>query len=175
MKKFIISLLIVAAFVAIPVSVFAQTDFSANDNGTARARIVTPISLTNVDDLDFGSILTTVAGTVIVDPDAAGSLNALSTLTPGTSTASAEFTVEGSANATYTITLPGALTLTPELGTGVNTTVITVDPFSSNVTSGGKLSDAGTETIYIGGTLNVPATPMADNYTGTFNVTVAYN
>lgn len=173
MKKFIISLLIVAAFVAIPVSVFAQ--FTANDDGTARARIVTPISITNVDELDFGSIMTNVAGTVIVDPDASGTLNVSSTLSPGSATASAQFDVAGSPNATYTVTLPGALTLTPELGSAVNTTVITVDPFSSNVNSGGKLSDVGTETIYIGGTLNVPATPMADNYTGTFNVIVAYN
>lgn len=173
MKKFIISLLIVAAFVAIPVSVFAQ--FSANDDGTARARIVTPISITNVDDLDFGSILTTVAGTVIVNPDAAGTLNALSTLTPGSETASAQFNVVGSPNATYTVTLPGVLTLAPALGTGVNTTVITVDPFSSSVTTNGLLSASGTQTIYIGGTLNVPVSPMADNYTGSFTVTVDYN
>jgi spore coat protein U-like protein len=173
MKKFIISLLIVAAFVAIPVSVFAK--FTANDDGTARARVVTTIAISNVDDLDFGSILqSATAGTVVVAPDATGSVTSALSVGVG-STESAEFTVTGSPNATYSITLPSAaLTLTPALG-ATNTTVITVNPFTSSIDLGGVLDDGGEQTIYVGGTLNVPANPTADSYSGAFNVTVAYN
>jgi len=172
MKKFIISLLIVAAFVAIPVSVFAQ--FSANDDGTAKARIVTAISLTNVGELDFGSILqSTTAGTVTVAPTAAGTVTTALQVGSG-SAQSAEFTVSGSPNATYTISLPNSeLTLDPTLPS--NTTEIKVNPFTSSVDLGGVLDEYGSQTIYVGGTLNVPANPTADRYSAEFNVTVAYN
>ena len=167
--------MIVAAFVAIPVSVFAQENFNADVDATAKAQIVTSIDVTNARALDFGTIAANAsAGSVVVAAtEAATATSAVYTLSAGTSS-SAQFDVTGSANATYTVTIPSSpLTLTPSLGS--NTTVITVDPFTSSITNDGVLSSTGAQTFYVGGTLNIPVNAVADSYSNTFSVTVAYN
>ncbi|WP_373861577.1 DUF4402 domain-containing protein [Burkholderia multivorans] len=42
-------------------------------------------------------------------------------------------------------------------------------------TLGGTAGTAGTQTVYVGGTLNVAGNQAPGAYSGTFNVTVAYN
>jgi hypothetical protein len=173
MKKFIISLLIVAAFVAIPVTVFAQ--FTANDGTQARARIVTTLTLTNERDLDFGSILKDAAasGAVIIAADSTAEAESTDfTLSDGTSS-SAQFLVSGSPNATYNVSFNPTLTLTPALPS--NTTEMTINSITSNITTDGVLSASGLQRFYIGGTLNVPADAVADSYSADLTVTVAYN
>lgn len=171
MKRTKITALITLAFVAVGVRAVAQETASA----TATATIVTPISITKTVDMNFGNVAvqSTTGGTVVLTPagvrSATGGVT-LPTTATGTVTA-ASFTVNGTGNYTYAITLPSsALTIT----SGSNT--MTVSTFTSTPSGVGTLS-AGTQTLNVGATLNVTAAQPAGTYvSGTpFNVTVNYN
>lgn len=148
----------------------AQT--SATDASATSAHIVKPITLTNNVPLYFGKIVpTSAAGTVEVTPAGARTFagGALVFQNDPTSFTAAEFTVTGENNAGYSIVLPadGAVTLT---GAG---TPMPLDDFSTNAS--GTLNASGTETFQVGATLNVGVNQTPGTYTGSFNVTVAYN
>ncbi|MGD1046837.1 MAG: DUF4402 domain-containing protein, partial [Bacteroidota bacterium] len=71
----------------------------------------------------------------------------------------ASFIVTGAGNYTYSISLPGSpITLAG------NTAGVTVDAFVSNPGPSGKLTAAGTQTVYVGATLNLPASTVAGSY-----------
>jgi hypothetical protein len=153
----------------------AEGPASASETANATATIITPISITNVADLNFGNIVAgTGAGTVTVATTGTRTSTGdviLPSATLGTVNA-AEFTVTGLADATYAITLPTTSIDISETGG----TTMTVDNFTSNpsVTDGGVLTN-GTQTLSVGATLNVGAGQAAGDYTGKFSVTVAYN
>lgn len=172
MKKVIFSIIAIAAFVVIPMSVNAQVTATAGDN-VSKAQIVTTIAIENVNVLDFGSIsgsVTAAGATIVLSP--LGVITDPSTFhIAGTQTA-ATFNVTGSQNATYSITLPDedvALTGT------TNAQTLTVNAFESNPSGSGKLSAAGTQTFSVGASLVIPITATADYYAGVYDVTVAYN
>ena len=149
----------------------------ATATATATATIVTPISIANNVDMNFGNIAVQAGtgGTVALSAAASASRVAggaggvtLPVVT-GTVT-SAKFTVSGTANYTYNITLPGSAVV---LSNGAN---------SMNATSfinsaAGTLSGTGTEVFYVGATLTVAAAQASGVYTTAtpFNVTVNYN
>lgn len=155
-------------------SVKAQTA-SASASASANATIITPIAIAHVKHLNFGNIVAgTGIGTVIVDTEGDRTKTGdviLPTATPGTFNA-AEFTVTGLANATYAITLPDDNTVTIS---GPGEEDMTVTGFTSNPSGTGTLAANGEQTLSVGATLNVGKNQAAGNYTGTFNVTVAYN
>ena len=83
----------------------------------------------------------------------------------------ATFDITGEASTTYAITLPGgAATLT-----GTPSGTMTVDTWTSNPAATGTLSGGGTQTISVGGDLNIGASQAQGSYTGTYTVTVDYN
>ena len=145
---------------------------SAQASANATATIITPIAIAHVEHLNFGNIVAgTGIGTVIVDTEGDRTKTGdviLPTATPGTFNA-AEFTVTGLANATYAITLPGSIDIST---TGGET--MTVTDFTSDPDGTGTLTN-GTQTLYVGAKLTVLAAQASGEYTGTFNVTVAYN
>lgn len=168
MKKFGILFI---ALVGFAVSSFGQ----AIGNATASATIVTPIAIAKVNDMNFGNVASGTGGTVVLDP--AGTRTATGNVKLPSVTGSvsaAVFTVTGSGASTYTIILPGTLTLTRVSGTET----MTVDTWTSTptVAAGGVLT-AGTQTLRVGATLNVgssQATGVYENSAG-FDVTVNYN
>lgn len=157
-------------------SVFATNAHAqATATATATATIVTPISITEVVNMNFGNVAvqTATGGTVVMTPAGVRSATGGVTLpvTNGTVTA-ASFTVSGQATYTYAITLPStALTIT----SGANT--MTVSAFTSTPSATGTLSAGGTQTLNVGATLNVAAAQPAGVYVSAtpFNVTVNYN
>lgn len=135
-----------------------------------RAKVDPVITLMRLTDLRFGDIFTSaLAGTVVLTPAGARSatggagLGALSPVGPAT------FTVAGAASTTYAITLPASITLTAPGGT------LTISPLTSTPSLTGLLSATGQQTLAVGGTLNVAANQPDGDYSGTFNVIVAYN
>jgi len=163
--------------VAIPVSVFALEISATAENNVASAQILDDITITNSRILNFGQLYSselTTDGTIIMQGNAAGTLTGTNAtaVEVGTNT-SAKFDVTGSANAVYIITLPsGDVDLTGS-STG---TVIKLSSFSTDVTSP-LLDGDGEQSFYVGATLTIPsaAVPAGDTYTGTYDVTVAYN
>jgi hypothetical protein len=83
----------------------------------------------------------------------------------------ASFTVTGSTNFTFSISLPSSLVT---LKSGTNT--LTLGTFTSNPTPFGTLT-GGSALLNVGATLNIPAGQPAGTYTTEtpFTVTVNYN
>jgi hypothetical protein len=153
----------------------AQT-VSAQETATATssATILTPISIDQTADMNFGNVAvqSTTAGTVILSATGVRSTTGGTTLpaTAGT-VATAAFTVSGEDGYTYAITLPSSpLTIS----SGANN--MTVSSFTSLPSGTGTLT-GGSEEITVGATLNVAAAQASGTYiSGTpFNVTVNYN
>lgn len=157
MKKFTFIL-----FALIAGTTFAQETATAN----AAADIVSPIGISSQQDLNFGKVSNNAAGTVVVATDgtlAASTLSQIGTTNP----AAATFDVNAANGFAYSITLPG----TVKLSNG--TEEITVDKFNHD--AGENVQGSGsTQTIGVGATLNVAAEQATGNYTGTFDVSVAY-
>jgi hypothetical protein len=154
---------------------FGTTAFAAQNSaigtGTANARIITAISITPGTALNFGDVVPSGAvGTVTVTPAGVRSSAGGASLGSGAAVAAGAFTVNGQASATYAITLPaGPATVT----SGANS--MTVDTFTSSLGATGTLSAGGSQGLSIGATLNVGVNQAAGSYTGTYQVTVAYN
>ena len=168
MKKLIINVFTIGMLVGLSSNLNAQN--TATDAATASATIISPITINNTSALNFGNI---IDGTGTVTLSTAGvrstDYQAFSGNQAGTVTA-ASFNITGQGAYTYAITIPtSGVTLTE-----VGSTTMIVDNFVSNPSGTGTLS-AGTGTVLVGATLNVVAGQTTGVYTGTFNVTVAYN
>ena len=141
----------------------------------ATASIVQPINLLHVRDLSFGIISSgATSGTVVLAPTAPGirSASGGATLPPGSSTVqSAMFIASGAIGSAYTITLPSAA-ITLSNGTHL----MTADNFTSTP-SGSGIFTPGSQTIYVGATLNINANQEPGVYESTedFEVTLNYN
>jgi hypothetical protein len=143
---------------------------------TSSATIVTPITIANAANMNFGNIAVNASAGTVVLPAAAAPVRSVTggcTLpaTAGT-VASARFTVTGQSGYTYAITLPASASLT---GPGP---AMTANTFVSNPTvAAGGLLTGGTQTLYVGATLNVAGSQTAGVYTtaAAFTVTVNYN
>jgi len=154
---------------ALLAAVYSQSALAATDTGTANARIITPITVTEATQMNFGDI----------QPDAAASTVALSTAGVATPTGATVvtgspsqgvFTVGGTTGAAYSITLPATATLT---GTGP---AMTVNGFNHDAGATPTIGAGNTSTLNIGATLSVAGsgTQTAGDYSGTYDVTVDY-
>lgn len=171
MKKIVLVIIIIVAFFALPISIFAVNVPVSAD---AKAKIIAPIQLANSTALDFGTISTSAAvGTVTIPATVTPTATATGGVTILNSPKTAStFTVTGMPNAAYILTLPtSAATLKDNNGTGSNT--MTVDTWIESATE--TISVGGSDIFYVGGTLHIGASQVAGEYKGTFNVTVAYN
>ncbi|HEY0593156.1 MAG TPA: DUF4402 domain-containing protein [Thermoanaerobaculia bacterium] len=150
---------------------FAQASASATADATAT--IITPISITRTADLAFGTLAVsnTAAGTVVVTAAAAPTRTPAGGITTfGAGFNSAAFTVAGEAGYTYAVTLGGGATVTDGSGNSM-----AVNTLTASCAAGCALG-----TLYVGGTLNVPAGQAAGSYSSAnaggapFTVTVNY-
>lgn len=152
--------------------VTANVSAQATATATASATIVTPISITNISDMDFGNIATDgTVGTVVLAPDNSRTFSGGVTLPANVGTVTAAtFTVSGSGSYTYAITLPSSVIITS------GSDQMTVDTFTSEPPIAGTLS-SGSQDISIGATLNLIALQAEGAYTSAtpFEVTVNYN
>jgi hypothetical protein len=156
------------ALVTITISTFAQVSATA----TTSATIITPIAITKTVDMNFGNIAVspTIAGTVVLAPAGTRTKTGGVTLPAVNGTvAAASFNVTGLGTSTYSITLPGTITLN-----GTPSGTMTVGTFVSTPSGTGALT-AGAQTLNVGGTLNVAAAQAAGVYTNTTDMTVTVN
>lgn len=173
------SRILAGALLLVAPAAFAQASATAS-NVPASARIYVPISLNKTADLSFGDIFAdTTGGDVTLNPQTTGRISGGPVLaTTGTVTPAA-FTVSGKRNASYAIILPVSITLAGPGGASM-----TVGSFTASVGGGAPASNAtgllpnaasASQTFAVGGTLTLGASQTDGDYTGTFDVTVAYN
>jgi len=170
MKK-LIALSAIFFAVVLTSNVFAQAT-SSTASATASAKIMIPIAIAKNIDLSFGNIASsTSTGTVVIAPDASGTRTYTGGVTPSVIGAytSAKYTVTGEGSSTYTIALPSSITI----NSGSNS--MTVNNFTSNESDGIGTLSSGSQIIYVGATLNVAASQATGTYSGSYDVTVAYN
>jgi hypothetical protein len=153
-------------------AVAAHAQSSASATASALAKVISPITITKNTDLNFGTIITGPAGTVIVSAAGVETASGATVVSPNPSVSAAQFTVTGEPSTAYSISLPSTITIT----NGAQT--MTVDNFTSSPTPTGLLSAAttgpGSQSLNVGARLNVLANQAVGNYAGTFSVTVAY-
>jgi hypothetical protein len=102
---------------------------------------------------------------------AAGVVSPASGLPSGGATrTAAQFTVTGEESQAITLTVPASITLN-----GPDSATLTVSSVAHNAGSSPALNSSGNLTFGVGGTLTVPSAATAGAYTGTFQVTAAYN
>ena len=146
----------------LPCAAFAQT---ATTPGEARAIIISPINLTSVNALDFGTqVAAPQSFTVIVDPAASRT----STSGPG------RFTVTGQANRSYTVALPASFNLSAS-ASQVTVSDLTYRFDGATQTGGtGAFDTSGASAFNVGATLTVGPNQTPGDYRGTYPVTVRY-
>lgn len=159
--------------------------FSANSFGqltnsataTATGSIVAALTIEKTGtDMNFGSIIPGASGgSVILIPAGTSTVTGTVVKAAGTITA-AVFSVVGTPNSVFTISLPAS---GYEITRGGGTEKMTVNTFTSNPTPTGNTGVTGTVGLTVGATLivGVSTANPAGVYTGTapFTVTVNYN
>jgi hypothetical protein len=156
--------------VAVTSTVNAQTATSIA-SAEASARIVAPIEISKVADLKFGNIAAgPSAGIVEISTnDNRTSNGGVTLIAAGNVSNAAAFDITGYPNATFTISLPENISLTS------GSDQMEVNNFVSDLGNNSTLDNAGEAQLKVGATLNVEANQAVGLYTGSFDVTVAYN
>lgn len=162
-----------AAAAAIALAATPALAVGPNQNSTATARIVKPLTLTWVRDLDLGTIVLSGAGTwsganVGISRTGVFSCTNANTTCSG-ATQTAQYRVTGTNNQTVTVNAPN-VTLTNQ-NDGVSTLLMTAD--SPGIVSLGNSGVPGL-VFDVGGQITVASTTPDGTYAGTFNVTVNY-
>jgi hypothetical protein len=148
------------------------TPVSPDKQATATARVVKPLTLTHVQDLDLGTIVLSGAGTwsgatVGIDHDGVFSCTD-SNVTCSGATTDAQYKVTGTNNQTVTVNAD-PVTLT-NANDGSTLTMTVDNPGTLD------LSNSGTSglTFGLGGSITVASNTSDGTYSGTFDVTVNY-
>ncbi len=148
-------------------SAYAQSTASAD----ASARIVSPLQITKTADLKFGNVAAgPAAGTVdMAITDVRTATGGVTLISAGNVSNAAAFDIIGAPDATFTISLPSTILI----ASGAND--MQVDNFVSSLGATSALDALGASALKVGATLNVAANQAVGLYTGSFDVTVAYN
>ena len=143
-------------------------------NATATARIVKPLVLTWVQDMNFGTILQSGAGAwsgALVKVNLDGTLDCTNAnVVCSGAISTARYNVTGTNNQRVNITAPD-VTLT-NANDNTQTLLVTVDKGAGFIT----LPNSGNtgSNFDLGGSITVNSTTVGGVYTGAFNVTVDY-
>ena len=172
MTKFLKMTAAVAAIALTATPAFAAPT-NPDKNATATAKIVKPLTLTWVQDLDLGTVLLSGAGAwsgATVGVSRAGVFScANSNVTCSGTNQVAKYKVTGTNNQVVTINA-GNVVMTNQ-NDNTKTLTLTVDnPGTVNLSNSGNV---GLE-FSLGGAISVDSTTADGTYSGTFNVTVNY-
>ena len=163
----------VLAVAALGMSATAAFAVPPNQNSTATARIVKPLTLTFVRDLDLGTIVLSGTGAwsgANVGISRAGVFTCTNgNVTCSGATQTAQYRITGTNNQTVTINSPN-VTLTNQAD-GTSTLLMTID--NPGTVSLGNSGTVGL-IIDLGGQISLASTTPDGTYRGTFNVTVNY-
>lgn len=168
-------------------SIVAQGAFAENGataSGRAAAEVVVPIRAVPLSDLSFGSIVVGGAGQGAVEVAPDGSppryTNTARSLCSGETDCSprrAVFAVSGEPHRSYRVSLARQI-MAYGVRTGIGLPVVSLDVRSANVPSTmgeGRLDNAGRDSFFVGGTLQVPAGTRPDVFRAELPVIVTYD
>ena len=149
---------------------FAQSaSVPAGTEPQGRARIIKPLLLEAVSDMNFGDITVEDAGVATVDATSGGVSCTGGLTCPGVSSA-ATWTVRGTNNQWVDILKPATVTLTHTTSATDTLTLNVVGQDTLQLSSSGM---TGTD-FSLGGNISVPASARDGLYEGIIDVTVQY-
>lgn len=173
LNKFRIGAAGVAFVAAVGLATSANAKVTAS--ATAEAVILPALTLdvmtTTNTSLNFGTIAPNGAGTVVLAATSAATASCSTNLICTGASNSVGFDVTGGKGSLVAVTIPAGGTT---LSGGGDT--MTVNTFTTDADPAGITLDAttGAASFYVGGTLHVKSGQLPGNYSGTFNVSVAY-
>ena len=143
----------------------------ARATDSATVDLLSPLTIQKLQDLDFGTVAVTGAGTAVIDPLPNTITTTGGLVAAGGAPHAALFRGAASQNSVVNIKLPKQpITLTRVGGTQT----VTVSNFTLDGPSKKQMAQATTFDIRVGATLTVPAGQVAGQYIGTFDVTAQY-
>ena len=164
------------ALIALAIAASGQS-FAAVGTASATCMVIEPVAVAKSADLSFGKFAAGAGGTVTISTSGVRTANGVLPSADGALTA-ARFVVTGSNGATYSIRHGGSAVLSRIAGSGTMALTTFSDLSAANATSGAVTSgtlSAGTQSIYIGGTLHVAPNQAVGSYAGEVSVIVEYN
>lgn len=170
-RNLIASAALAAALFAGGPAAYAQTA-PATQNAEGSALLLVPLTLVKIDDLDFGSVVTSAApGTVTINPST-GARSFTGGVTGPTSDAGyrAYFAGAGAANQQVLLALSPPVALTSAGGDTIPVVGLTLDGPAN------RTIDPVTRAFYvgIGGTLQIAANQAPGDYSADFWLTAIY-
>ena len=164
------SALAAAALSMLAGAAFAQSSASQTTTGTST--IIQPITLTAGTGLAFGTLVrpSTGSGIVTIDQTSGGRTVTGGVVALASTTSRATYTVGGEGGQTFSIAVPASFNLT-----GPSTIPVTLTPTATTGTLSNAIGASGTAAFGVGGNFTIAAATTTGVYSGTFNVTVAYN
>ena len=144
---------------------------AAIETADSRAIVVTPLSLVQVDDLDFGSLVpSTLSGTIAIDPNTGAQSTTGGVTAYGSASAQRGYFVgAGTEGQSVVIVLGPPPTLSDGNGNSMSVLSLTLDgPVLRTIPVDRAVH------IYVGGILSVNADQTPGDYVGQFDMTVNY-
>ncbi|ABC64118.1 DUF4402 domain-containing protein [Erythrobacter litoralis] len=158
------------------------TSAGATATGQASVQIVRPLTVRAINDLDFGCIVASGAGTVSVDAASGGTLysgGARAASSGGSCSGSAaSFNVEGEQGREYRFSIERRTVARLDSDASVTLPVSDLQGRSNNLPAAdgaGQLDADGRDLLRVGGTLEVPEGAPPGRYSARIVVTLAYN
>ncbi|MEC9489506.1 MAG: DUF4402 domain-containing protein [Halanaerobiales bacterium] len=177
MKKVMFLILVLAFIFGVGSgTIFAQVNGNSLDaSADVYAEVLEAFDVTNLEgeDLDFGTLAAAAdsGGTIIVDAGDTGTGSTANIPYHDGVFQAAGFEItggySGETSINYSIELPTSVTIDNNNGASM-----IVDNFTSDLTSNEGIISGGSDTFYVGATLNVGAAQETGSYSGSFEVTV---
>lgn len=144
---------------------------SASVNAQARAKVVKPLTIQSVQDLDLGVVMlgSGAWSGATVRLSRSGVLTCSATIACSGATQVAQYNVSGTNNQTVTISAPN-VTLVNQQDSAKTLTLVVDSPGTVLISNSGSKG----VTFPLGGAITVNSTTAAGAYVGTFNVTADY-
>jgi hypothetical protein len=145
---------------------------SPTTQATATARIVQPLTLDSVQNLDLGTIVLAASGTYTdtVGITQGGVFSCGANVTCSGTTQTARYAATGTQGQTLTVSGSATIPLVNQTQTSSDLTLTVAYPAAGSVI----LDSTGNVTFDIGGSIQVSDTTADGVYTGTFDVTADY-
>ncbi|HWI75701.1 MAG TPA: DUF4402 domain-containing protein [Sphingomicrobium sp.] len=161
----------IAALAAAAAACFGAPADAATINAEAKAKVVKPVAIESVQDLDLGTILLGpgIWSGAIVKLSRSGALTCPTAVTCSGATQVAIYNIVGSNGQTVVISVPN-VTLTNQSDPAKTLTLVPDAQPTVQLTNSGN---PGTD-LPIGGSITIDSTTADGIYTGTFNVTADY-
>ena len=150
---------------------------SASQTTTGSAQVIQPITLTKASDLQFGAVVKPSLGSNTISIDETTGARSIgnggdAALVAGGGSRAA-YTVSGEGAQAFSITAPNHFDMVRD--GGADTLKVTLEATSTGGTLSGSAGSAGSASFGVGGSFQVHKTTPEGSYSGSFDVSVAYN